>query len=281
MFTSSLNGLPESFCKDWNDRYIEFTDYETVLPSWKIRFHSFIPDENCLHNYKLGDAGKYSFYEIGQSYFIFIHAYGQSFAVMMPKDYTTVDVYYSDSPTTDRSISLIQALLCQSYRYRALTNDGLIIHSSSIQHRNEGILFFGHSGAGKSTQAELWKNTVGAKILNYDQNYVFKQKNRFMISSTPWGGKEKHYVNNISRLRALVFVQKSLNRNQIKKVDISTGFSALYLHNYVFPINKIIEERFWDILSDLVTNVPVYILYCTKSEEAVFLLHRQLFGDYV
>ena len=50
-----------------------------------------------------------------------------------------------------------------------LKYDGLLLHSSFIRWRGEGILFSAPSGTGKSTQADLWVKYEDAEILNGDR----------------------------------------------------------------------------------------------------------------
>lgn len=278
MFYTSFDDLPVSFCTDWNNRIRLFQRHGTVLPCWYIRFHGYIPVEiNTLDN-KIGNVGDLNFYKTTGAYWICRFDDSISIAIKMSLDYTTVDVFCKKGQYMAESISGIYTLLCQAYCYKVAKDGGVILHAASVSYRGDGIAFFGHSGAGKSTQACLWKKYKGADVINYDRNYVYKKDGAYWISSTPWGGKEKYYVNKSVPLKALVFVQKSMGENRVDQIKTTDGFSTLYLHNYLFPLEEDIENKFYLALEDLAKEIPVFVLYCTQGEDAVSALYDKLYG---
>lgn len=276
-----LDNVPECFVKELNDRFRMFQINETVLPSWRIRFHSFIPNEIKLQNYFAGSIGNYSFYKTPVSFLIFKDFDKRHIAVESSRDFSEVDIY-CDNYTDDKVLqSNLFELLRESYRYYSVKTNGILLHSSAVIFKNEAIAFFGYSGAGKSTQAEFWKKTVNAKILNYDQNYLFRVNDRFYISSTPWGGKEKYYINCTAPLKAVIMVQKSLGVFEDKVVRLGTAeaFSLLYTHNYLFPLDQETEDNFYQVLEKVVSTVPIFVLYCSYGEESVKMLHDKVYID--
>ena len=48
----------------------------------------------------------------------------------------------------------------------------IVLHSSFVISGGAALIFSGASGAGKSTQAELWRSTVGASIVNGDRTLI-------------------------------------------------------------------------------------------------------------
>lgn len=279
MISALLDGLPKEFCDNWNERFRMFQCNETVLPSWQIRFHHFLIDESGLSNHKLGEVGHFCYYTFNQTFWIFSHYQKQSFAIQMTSDFSAADFYFNNFQDLYTLDFGVHELIRQAYRYRVLMNDGLILHSSAISYHGDGIAFFGHSGAGKSTQANFWKSHNNAEILSYDQNCVSIRENSCLISSTPWGGKEKRYVNKTAFLKAVVFVQKSFGENRVERFTKAEAFSSLFLYNYIFPLDQRVDEKLSNLLEGLASSVPVYKLFCTYGNEAVDVLHSELFTN--
>jgi len=54
-------------------------------------------------------------------------------------------------------------------RTAILFTGGLVFHSSGLDDNGKGIVFIGHSGAGKSTQVGLWSQEPGVIAMNDDR----------------------------------------------------------------------------------------------------------------
>ena len=266
--------IPICFYEEWNNRITLFQNNETVLPSWLIRFHCCTVKQQDFEIDKVGETESFCYYKVGHNFWIFEHNKITETSVCLSSNYEKVDVYYPSPEVLDESAL---SLICQAYKYRALVEHSLLLHSSSIVYKGNGVLFFGHSGAGKSTQADLWNKYLQAEIINYDHNFIYLKDNNYMISSTPWGGKEKYYINKRAPLKYIVFVQKSENDNVVELLDKANAFSALYLHNYVFPFDSRIEETLCNTIQSLILRIPVFRLRCTSGKEGVLALYRALY----
>ena len=278
-----LNNVPDSFIKEVFERFQMFQLNETVLPPWRIRFHSFIPKEKNLQLFFVGSVNNYFFYKTQESFFIFKRIEKRKMAVKSPRDFSELDVYCEKYSDDNLLKSALFELMREAYRYYALKKKGILLHSSSVLYKNEAIAFFGYSGAGKSTQAQFWNIILDAKVINYDQNYLFKDKEngQFLISSTPWGGKEKYYINYTAPLKAVIMVQKALGafENKVVRLGTAEAFSLLYTHNYVFPLDKEVEDNFYYVLEEIVTSLPIYIMYCSYGEESVKMLYDEIYKN--
>ena len=276
MFKNNYEGLSADSKRELAIRFDEF-QHGTVLPSWVIRFHGFIPKETDLTAQILGEVKNFRFYKDSDFYYIYRLDNKRLIGIRLARDFSEADVYCGKNDISGEQIDRICELIREGYRYRCVKCNCMMIHASSVIYRNEGILFFGYSGAGKSTQADLWKNYKNALVLNYDQNCIIPIEDRYCVSGTPWGGKEKYYYNGHVPIRAIVYVQKSLEGNSIVRLNRSNAFSVFVLHNYLFALCPEIEEKYYDVIISIVKDIPIYILYCLNNEEAVNVLHEELY----
>ncbi len=190
-------------------------------------------------------------------------------------DYKKMNISVSDDKPTYQST---KSIILQLYRYTCIDAGGLLIHSACVQFLDQGILFCGLSGAGKSTQAHLWEKHLDAKAINLDQPYVFVKDGRSYVTGSPFSGKENAYEPVCKPIRAIVFVHQA-KENSIKKLSNAEAFSQLYLNNYTYPLNDDIEKKFNENLSALCEFTDLYSLNCDISRQAVEVCVGELFGE--
>jgi hypothetical protein len=162
----------------------------------------------------------------------------------------------------------------------------LLVHGAAITCDDKAYLFAAQSGTGKSTHIRLWKEYLGSRvdIVNGDKPFISletegcKNSENTMNSDssaritaqvygTPWAGKEGWEKNRSAELNGICFLQRG-KENKIRKLEPSEClnylFNQVYLPKYPLALNMTLE------LADLLTkNVPLYLLECDISEEAV------------
>ncbi len=73
--------------------------------------------------------------------------------------------------------------------HRLACGEGVETHAVGIvDEAGQGHLFLGHSGAGKSTTARLWKSESNAQILSDDRIILRVRDGRIWMYGTPWHG---------------------------------------------------------------------------------------------
>ncbi len=156
-----------------------------------------------------------------------------------------------------------------------LQHDGLLLHASLIEYARQGIAFAGPSGVGKSTQADLWQRSFGAKILNGDRAALRKTPAGWMAYGSPYAGTSGIYCNEHAPLCAIVVLEQG-KQNQLRRLS---GAEAM---GHIWPE---ISARRWDgefvakatsLCAQLLTDIPVYRLECLPSESAAMLLKEGL-----
>jgi hypothetical protein len=132
---------------------------------------------------------------------------------------------------------------------------GVILHSCGIMLGGKGVLFVGHSGAGKSTMARLLRDGGNIPILSDDRIIVRKKDGVFRMYGTPWHGEEEFASPRGYPLGKIYFI-KHATKNEIRETDEIEATSTLLTCS--FP-------PFWDgkgmtftldFLSELSKGVP-------------------------
>lgn len=147
--------------------------------------------------------------------------------------------------------------------------DGMFIHSAIVSVDDEGYMLLGKSGAGKSTQAGLWKKYFGEKceIINGDKPVIRFFEDGIYAYGSPWCGEQGWYVNKKVCLKAACFINKS-DTNSITRQATAVTFSKIHSQTVV-PKRADRRVKHYELLDELLGGIEFYELYATLSEEAV------------
>ncbi len=155
---------------------------------------------------------------------------------------------------------------------------GMVLHGSALAFDGNGIVFSAPSGTGKSTHAGLWREQYGERIvtINDDKPAIrFDAAGRPIVYGTPWSGKTELNTNTSVPLRAIVFLERK-PQNAIR--GLSSTEALLYMgRELALPYyDEALCELLWDTAARLVQAVPVFLLSCTISSEAVSLVREAI-----
>jgi hypothetical protein len=90
-----------------------------------------------------------------------------------------------------------------------LSGKGIEVHTSGVvDAQGNGHLFVGHSGAGKSTMAQLWQNEPDTKILSDDRIILRNSGERIWMYGTPWHGNAGFASPERAPLTRIYFLKK-------------------------------------------------------------------------
>lgn len=170
------------------------------------------------------------------------------------------------------------ALLSQIFYTHAVQHCMIQCHSSLITIDNQGLMFLGPSGIGKTTQAELWNKYRDALIINGDIVFVQETPEAFLGWGTPWHGSSPYCENTSVPLKAMIVLKQS-PENSIREL---TGFEKVTaVSNNVFYPTWLENgmELCLETLDHLLSRIPVYELSCRPDEEAVKLTEETIFGS--
>lgn len=144
----------------------------------------------------------------------------------------------------------------------------ILMHGASITYNDRAYLFTAPSGTGKSTHIRLWKKFLGddVKIVNGDKPFI-SLDDVPLIYGSPWAGKENWHRNCSAPLDGICFLQRG-TENSICKIEASECLPLLFKQVYL-PSDSYAAGLTLELLDILLKKVPLYILTCDISENAV------------
>ncbi|TAM38442.1 radical SAM protein [bacterium] len=149
---------------------------------------------------------------------------------------------------------------------------GCYLHSCGVNLEGKGLLFVGHSEAGKSTMAAMLKGK--AEILCDDRMIIRKRPKDFMIYGTWSHGDIPDISPNSAALRAIMFLEKA-DLNQLIPLKDKKEITIRILACLVRPL---VTVDWWDktlvLIEKLVSRVPCYVLKFDKSGRVVDILKK-------
>ena len=154
------------------------------------------------------------------------------------------------------------------------------IHTSTIQYRGRAVLFLGESGTGKSTHTRLWREHIeGAVLLNDDSPIIRIIDGKPWAFGSPWSGKTPCYKTESYPLAACVRLSQA-PYNKITRLSVAQGYGALHPScPPCFAYDDGLYDHISELLSHLLSSVPVYHLACLPDADAARLSCRTVFGD--
>lgn len=147
-------------------------------------------------------------------------------------------------------------------------NGGFLIHGSGVRDGENGYIFTGVSGIGKSTMAGIW-SSMGAEVVNDDRLMICKDAEGYKFYNTPM----PHY-NDVSKSAPLkgIFLLSQSPTNYCTK---TSGIKALskVMANFIqqFYDAEVIAKQL-DQTEELVNSIPVYELGFKPDTDVVTLI---------
>lgn len=195
---------------------------------------------------------------------------------IMNADYkwSRIDIsYLKDSPGIDYAVSGMMFNII--IRNRVLFNHGIVIHASAIDYNGKGIIFSAPSGTGKSTQACLWEDYMGARVLNDDCPVVKMEKDGIKIYGTPCSGSKDKFINSSANLSAVIILEQSLE-NSIRALSKYEAVTYLMPRCFLAYYDKKLMKMAINNFEEIINLVPVYLLRCRPDLEAVELVYQYI-----
>ena len=144
----------------------------------------------------------------------------------------------------------------------------MLLHSAVISDGGHGYAFTANSGVGKTTHIKIWQQAFGdeVSIVNGDKPIIRKKDGKWYAYGTPWCGKEGWNINTAVPLAAICFLRRG-EKNTIAPLKAETAIGDI-MPQLLIPDDAAALMATLDLLDGVLTDVPLYELHCTISEEA-------------
>lgn len=166
--------------------------------------------------------------------------------------------------------SILGSLL---FRNLILFQGGFVIHASAVKWKDKGVLFSAASGTGKSTQARLWRDNLGAEILNDDCPCVRYMDGKNYVHGTPWSGSSDDFKNDRAEISAIVMLEQS-SKNDIRRLDLKEAAGMLMPRCFLPYYDSSTMNFAINSIDKVLSSVPIYLLKCRPDMEAVELVEN-------
>jgi hypothetical protein len=160
-----------------------------------------------------------------------------------------------------------------SFEKTLLPFGALMLHCALIEHEGRGIAFSAPSQTGKSTQANLWQQHKGARILNGDRAILRSEGGVIYAYGSPYAGSSDLFIDRKVPLAAIIMLEQA-KQNTIRPIDQAEGL-GLFLSQTALPIwEPTLFEMGMATLETILTTVPMGLLACLPHAGAVECAHQ-------
>ena len=179
------------------------------------------------------------------------------------------DIYYNRNLHALTLFPTDQILLARLLADR----EGCYLHSAGVILEGNGLIFAGHSEAGKSTIVTMLKNK--AEILCDDRMIVRRWENGFRIHGNWSHGDVPEVSSNSAPLRAIMFLEQE-SKNRLIPLDDKKEVIKKLLACLIRPL---VTADWWEkmltLAGKMANEVPCYTLQFDRSGGVVNLLEKE------
>lgn len=153
--------------------------------------------------------------------------------------------------------------------HRLSLGEGVEVHALGLADQDgSGYLFLGHSGAGKSTTARLWREKPGVTMLSDDRIIIRKVNGRYVMYGTPWHG-DAGVASAAHAPLSAIFLLEQAPQNELVPLQQTQAAAELFARCFV-PYYR--EEGLHFTLSffdELSRSIPCSTFRFAPTDEAV------------
>jgi hypothetical protein len=174
---------------------------------------------------------------------------------------------------------IIENFLRVVVAYRILANKGVMLHSAGLNNYSEGYIFFGKSGAGKSTISGLAAQS-GFEIVSDDLNALIPGEDGVGLHMLPFTGdyKPTSVSSDTSALRG-IFQLKQADENKLTAVSDGFALQALMVCCPFINQNPYCSDLLISNLERIIESVPVLSLRFTNNHDFLPLLKNWIHSE--
>lgn len=154
---------------------------------------------------------------------------------------------------------------------RLALDGGLLLHAAGVSMHDQGYIFTGASGMGKSTIAQLFADR-GALILSDERVILRRQEDGVTIYGTPWVGSGQYAAQESCTLTGLYGISHGEYRHCLEPLPQTKAMSLLLQQAFLPHWDRAAMEATLDFLTSLTAQAPCFSLAFLKQADVVELL---------
>jgi hypothetical protein len=159
--------------------------------------------------------------------------------------------------------------------HRLARGEGAEVHALGVVDRDgRGYLFLGHSGAGKSTTARIWKGEAGVELLSDDRIILRKRDGEFWMYGTPWHGDAGVASPGSARVTS-IFVLEQAPENKIVCLKPSQAVAELFARSFTPQYLSEGLQFTLEFLEELAVRIPCSMFRFLPNASAVEAVRRE------
>jgi hypothetical protein len=145
----------------------------------------------------------------------------------------------------------------------------MVVHGCGLVSGGRGLLFCGHSGAGKTTTARLWRrHRRDTRVLSDDRTVIRFRAGRPWIFGTPWHGSGRFARPEGAPLSAVFFLRQAA-RTRLTRLDTPAAAAQLYARSFPPPWSARGIARVLGACGRVARALPCHTLAFTPDASAV------------
>ncbi len=260
-FVVQLNSTDKALMDALGDQYIKFTTEETGC-FLKIDIHLtegiHFPDSEGNDNLYVDQRYEGNTCFVRSNYFI---------------GYVNLETGIAEMAINEANpLSWLEHFLRVAFAVVALQNKSTVFHGAGIIENEEGYIFFGPSGVGKTTVTNFSK----PRFVLGDDLLVLQQKNGSAnVSACPFNSEKNGFqlTNTTARIRACFRLIQDTRTYALKMKPVNAVFELL---NSVRPLSNhsIGSETALEFCTSLANRIPCYELHFTKDNSFWRTIHE-------
>ena len=157
---------------------------------------------------------------------------------------------------------------------RLALDGGLLLHAAGVSIQDQGYVFTGASGTGKSTIAQLFADQ-GALILSDERVILRRQGASVTVYGTPWVGSGQYAAQASRALTGLYGISHGEHRHRLEPLSPTKTMSLLLQQAFLPHWDRAAMEATLDFLASLTAHIPCFSLAFLKQADVVELLQTR------
>ena len=195
--------------------------------------------------------------------------------ILIPSSDFRNSTVYVPSARADRLVEFaLSNAMMLLYTFTTSMYDTLMVHASVVRYADQGYMFLGRSGTGKSTHSRLWLNNInGTQLLNDDNPVIRIIDGEVLVYGTPWSGKTPCYKNEAVPLKAVVRLSQAPYNKIIRHRPLH-AYASLMPACSCMRWDRTSTDALHKTVEKVISKVACWHLECLPDADAAFICHK-------